>query len=141
MDKLLIQLLSTTIALKFKAQSYHWNVQGKNFHEFHSLFSEIYKAYEENIDPLAEWLRKLDYLAPGDLITYYNNANISEAETSTDPMIMAIDLMRSNEQAVQAFHDAVMIAAEAHQHALENFFAECMDVHQKINWQLKATVS
>lgn len=139
MEQLLKELLSDTVALRFKAQGYHWNVEGINFHQFHDLFSDIYNVYESAIDPLAEWLRKLGYLAPSDLLSFYNESDVSESISTTDALAMAMDLKDSNYLIINKLQNAVDYAAEMKQHALANFFAERMDAHQKINWQLTAT--
>lgn len=139
MEQLLKELLSDTVALRFKAQGYHWNVEGINFHQFHDLFSDIYEQYESAIDPLAEWLRKLGFLAPSDLLSFYNQTSVSESISGTDARSMATDLRESNYLMILKLQDAVDYATEMKQHALANFFAERMDAHQKINWQLTAT--
>jgi starvation-inducible DNA-binding protein len=139
MDQLLKELLSDTVALRFKAQGYHWNVEGINFHQFHDLFSDIYEEYESAIDPLAEWLRKLGFIAPSDLLSFYNNTNVSESVSGTDALSMVIDLKESNYLMISKFQNAVAEATMMKQHALANFFAERMDAHQKIDWQLTAT--
>jgi starvation-inducible DNA-binding protein len=140
MEELLKGLLSDTVALKFKAHGYHWNVEGKNFHQFHELFSDIYTDYESAIDTIAEWSRKLGYLATSDLLSFYNSTTVTESISSTDPCEMAQDLLESNLQIGNKFQGAVTIATSAGQHALANFFAERMDQHQRWNWQLSATV-
>lgn len=132
-------LLADTVSLKFLAQGYHWNVEGTSFYQFHELFSEIYNDYEGGIDGLAEWLRKLGEMAPSDLLLFYNNSNISESISATDGLSMSMDLRQSNYPMIDKFSNAVDQATEARQHALANFFAERMDIHQKINWQLAAT--
>lgn len=139
MDQLLKELLSDTVALRFKAQGYHWNVEGINFHQLHDLFSDIYEEYESAIDPLAEWLRKLGFIAPSDLLSFYNNTNVSESVSSTDALSMVMDLKESNYLMISKFENAVSEATTMKQHALANFFAERMDAHQKIDWQLTAT--
>lgn len=141
MDKLLIELLSSTVALKFKAQGYHWNVKGSNFHQFHELFSDIYSDYESAIDALAEWLLKLDYMAPSDLLSFYNGSSVSESISTTDGIAMAEDLLMSNDDIGRRFRRGVEDATSAGEHALANFFAERLDAHQKWHWQLRATVA
>lgn len=139
MEQLLKELLSDTVALRFKAQGYHWNVEGINFNQFHDLFSDIYQQYESAIDPLAEWLRKLGYLAPSDLLSFYNDTSVSESISTTDALSMVADLQNSNYLIIGKLQDAVDYATELKQHAVANFFAELLDAHQKINWQLTAT--
>jgi len=57
-------ILSDTVAYKFAAQGYHWNVKGPNFYQFHEFFGELYEDAEGAIDPTAENIRKLGFEAP-----------------------------------------------------------------------------
>lgn len=140
MDQLIRQLLSDTVALKFKAHGYHWNVEGENFHQFHELFSDVYEDYESAVDTLAEWLRKLGYSAPSDLLSFYNTTTVTESIDSTYGCDMAADLLMSNDAVMVKFQGGVDLATSAKQHALANFFAERMDMHQRWSWMLGATV-
>ena len=55
--------IKTTLANHIEAslvvQGYHWNVEGINFSEYHSLFGEIYSDYYAQVDTLAEYIRIL----------------------------------------------------------------------------------
>jgi starvation-inducible DNA-binding protein len=129
-------LLSDTVVLKFKAHGYHWNAEGDDFPQFHSFFGDIYEDYESAIDIIAEWIRKLDAVAPSDLLYFYNNSSITESITSLDPCEMAKDLLISNDQIIPMLSSAVTKASQVGQHALANFFAERMDMHQRWHWML-----
>lgn len=133
-------LLSDTVALKFKAHGYHWNVKGENFKQFHDFFGEIYSDYDGAVDTLAEWILKLDQLAPSDLLYFYNNTTVSESIASTYGCDMAEDLLMSNDQIGAKLANAVDLATSMKQHALANFFAERMDMHQRWHWMLSATL-
>ena len=140
MDQLIKQLLSDTVALKFKAHGYHWNVEGENFSQFHDFFSDIYEDYESAVDTLAEWLRKLGYTAPSDLLSFYNTTTVGESIDSTYGLDMAADLLMSNNAMIIKLQNGVDMATEIKQHALANFFAERMDMHQRWSWMLSATI-
>lgn len=141
MEQMLKQLLSDTVALKFKAHGYHWNVQGKDFSQFHEFFSDIYQDYDAATDLLAEWLRKLGFIAPSDLLFFYNTTTVTESISSLDPVDMSVDLLLSNDQVTAKFKQGVEAATASGEHALANFFAERMDMHQKWHWQLTATTN
>ena len=140
MDQLIKQLLADTVALKFKAHGYHWNVEGDDFAQFHDFFSDIYEDYEAAVDTLAEWLRKLGYTAPSDLLSFYNTTTVTESIDSKYGCDMAADLLASNDEVMIKFMNAVDTATAAKQHALANFFAERMDMHQRWHWMLDATI-
>ena len=57
MDKLIASLkvvLGNTFIMYFKSHSYHWNVEGHHFRQFHDFFGEIYDDVYGAVDPLAE---------------------------------------------------------------------------------------
>jgi starvation-inducible DNA-binding protein len=133
-------LLSDTVALKFKSHGYHWNVKGDDFKPFHDFFGEIYEDYEDAVDTLAEWILKLDGVAPSDLLFFYNNSTVTESISSTYGCDMAADLLVSNDEVMMKLANAVDQATTLKQHAVANYFAERMDMHQRWHWMLSATI-
>ena len=132
-------LLASTIAIKFKAQGYHWNVEGDDFPQWHDKFGDIYEAVDGAIDPLAEWIRILGDYAPFKLSRLSELSTVSESLVSSDPEEMAADLLKDHIAAVAAFGSASVKAAAIGQKGLENFLADCMTTHQKYMWQLRVS--
>ena len=135
------ELLASTVALKFKAHGYHWNVETDDFPQWHDKFGDIYESLDGSIDPLAEWIRMLGDYAPFKLSRFAALSKISETEVSSDPEMMAADLLKDHEMSVAAFGAASIAAANAGQKGLENFLADCMATHQKWAWQLRASLT
>lgn len=134
-------LLADTVALKFKAHGYHWNVETDDFPQYHDFFGKIYEDYDSAIDPLAEWIRMLGDYAPFKLSRFNALSSIPETDVTSDHEDMSMDLYKANELMIPKFQDAFDMATQARQQALANFLAERMGAHQKWSWQLKATVS
>ena len=135
------ELLSDTVALKFKAHGYHWNVEGDDFPQAHTFFEMIYSDYEEAIDDFAEILRKLDTYAPFKLSRFIElSKNVAETEVSSDFAVMAADLLMSNDAVLAKLKDAFDMADAAREQGIANFIAERIDMHQKWHWQLKAVI-
>jgi starvation-inducible DNA-binding protein len=137
---LLKVLLADNITLKLKAHGYHWNVEGDDFVQFHKLFLDIYEDYESATDTYAEWLRKLDAYAPFKLSRFVELNEVGEPDVTSDPMMMSSDLLMANDMVLSKLADAVEMAASNRQHALSNFFAERMDMHQRWHWMLSASL-
>lgn len=133
-------LLSSTIAMKYKAQGHHWNVEGDDFPQWHNKFNEIYEALDETIDPLAEWIRILGDYAPFRLERFAQLSTVPEGVISSDPKSMVEDLLTGHQESVKAFAEASIIAANMGQKGLENFLAACMEGHQKWAWQLSVSL-
>lgn len=137
---ILKQLLASTVALKFKAHGYHWNVEGDDFPQWHDKFGEIYESVDGSIDTLAEWIRILGDYAPFKLSRFVELSSIPETTVSSEPESMAADLLKDHMAAAAAFGAASVAAAEVGQKGLENFLADCQAMHQKWVWQLRVSV-
>lgn len=133
-------LLASTVALKYKAQGYHWNVEGDDFPQWHDKFGAIYDALDDSIDPLAEWIRMLGDYAPFKLSRFAELSTIPESDVTADPIAMATDLLNDHTASAMAFGTASVAAAEVGQKGLENFLADCMAAHQKWAWQLRVSL-
>jgi starvation-inducible DNA-binding protein len=134
-------LLADTVALKYKAHGYHWNVETDDFPQYHDFFEKIYEDYDDAIDPMAEWIRMLGGYAPFKLSRFNELSSIPETEVSSDHEDMSMDLYKANEIMIGKFQDAFDVATEARQQGLANFLADRLTAHQKWSWQLKATLS
>jgi starvation-inducible DNA-binding protein len=134
-------LLGDTVALKFKAQGYHWNVETDDFPQYHDFFGKIYEDYDSAIDPMAEWIRILGDYAPFKMSRLSSLGSIPETEVTSDHEDMTMDLYKSNEIMISKFAAAVEMANADKQYGLSNFLADRQTAHQKWSWQLKASVS
>ena len=132
-------LLASTIALKYKAQGYHWNVEGDDFPQWHDKFGDIYESLDGSIDALAEWIRMLGDYAPFKLSRFAELSRIPESSVDSEPESMAADLLADHIASATAFKNASIAAANAGEKGLENFLADCMAAHQKWAWQLRVS--
>ena len=134
------ELLADTVALKFKAHGYHWNVEGDDFPQAHTFFEMIYNDYEEATDEFAENLRRLDTYAPFKLSRLTSLSTVSEKDITSDFEDMAMDLLKSNDAVLAKLKDAFDLADAAREQGVANFLAERIDMHGKWHWQLSAVV-
>jgi starvation-inducible DNA-binding protein len=63
-EQKLLTLHSDNFVAAFKAHTYHFNVTGPNFPQYHLLFKEVYETLEDQYDILGEQLRVLDKKTP-----------------------------------------------------------------------------
>jgi len=133
-------LLADNITLKLKAHGYHWNVESDDFVQFHELFENIYTDCDQATDTYAEWLRKLDTYAPFKLSRFIVLNEVGEPDVTSDPMMMSADLLMANDMVLAKLTNAVDLATQNRQHAIANFFAERMDMHQRWHWMLTASL-
>jgi starvation-inducible DNA-binding protein len=138
---MLKNLLGDTVALKFKAQGYHWNVETDDFPQYHEFFGKIYEDYDSAIDPMAEWIRILGDYAPFKMSRLAALSSIPETEVTADHEDMTMDLYKSNEIMIAKFASAADMATAAKQYGLANFLGDRQTAHQKWSWQLRVSVS
>jgi starvation-inducible DNA-binding protein len=133
-------LLSDTVALKFKAHGYHWNVEGDDFPQYHDFFEDIYTDYDGAIDTFAEWIRKLGEYAPYKLSRFQAFSDVPETDVTSDPVAMSADLLMANDMVTVKLLDTFDMATALRQQALANFLAERQDMHQRWHWMLSAVI-
>jgi starvation-inducible DNA-binding protein len=143
MDKL-VQLtrigFATTFSFYQKTHSFHWNVEGSDFYEYHKLFEEIYNEVYGAIDPYAENVRKLGGYMPTSYHTLSMLTKIEDEDRvpSKDEMIQ--ELLQDSERIQIVLKKNYDAAEAAGEHGLSNFLAERMDSHRKHAWFLRASL-
>lgn len=143
MEQLLIQLkqlLADNIALAFKAQGYHWNVESDDFPQLHSFFGNIYDSYSGATDTYAEWMRMLKVYAPYRLVDFFDQTAVDEPYIIGDPEPMIADLYSSIERHIADLVVAGKLANAANEFGLANFFADRQTASQKFCWMLRSSI-
>lgn len=134
-------LLANNFVMYFKAQSYHWNVEGIMFSQYHDFLAELYEDLYGAIDPTAEQLRALDAYAPMSLMELYQYKTLEE--DSTLPVLiseMLSNLIAANNILIECLNKVFALATAANNQGLGNFIADRLDKHQKHAWQLRASM-
>jgi starvation-inducible DNA-binding protein len=143
MEQLLIQLkqlLADNIALAFKAQGYHWNVESDDFPQLHEFFGKIYENFGGATDGYAEWMRMLKVYAPYRLVDFFDQTTVGEPYIIGEPEPMLADLYTSIEKHIADLVVAGKLANTSSEFGLANFFAERQTASQKLCWQLRASI-
>ena len=144
MDKLLLAVnkcLANTFVLYFKAHSYHWNVEGIYFKQYHDFFGSLYEELHGAVDPLAEHIRVLDSYAPATMEELYKFATIAESKlVGTDIQNMLNTLLEGNDEVLSCLDEALTIATGENRQGLANFLADRIEAHEKHKWMLKASL-
>lgn len=141
----LTALLATALAdaytVYFRAHSAHWNVKGPAFGPFHELFGQIASDVYGSVDDMAENILRLGVDAPSSLDELIMRRTIDPASVSDDPLSLAQDLARMNEQMLMTLKAAFEEANECNEQGVCNFLADRLDMHKKWAWQLSRTLS
>ena len=103
MEQLVQQLkviLGTNFNLYFKSHSFHWNIEGENFVEYHTYLGEFYQKVFTNVDTIAEKIRMLDSYAPTGLSRIMELSAIEETDNIPDDKGMFTQLKTDNDKMI-----------------------------------------
>jgi len=145
MNEELIKAMKIAFATEYsfylKAHFYHWNVEGADFSQYHTLFGTIYQEVYGSIDPFAENIRKLGSYTPGSYTRFSMLSQIDDELTVQPAMDMIRELLDDGEKILKVLDMVYDLSEGARQFGISNFLAERIDAHQKHNWMLRATLS
>lgn len=134
-------LLANTFIMYFKAHTFHWNVEGMLFSQYHDFFGDIYEDVYGAVDPTAEEIRALDEYAPMSLMELYNYKTIEEENvrlTSIKDMLSA--LQSANDKVIESLNKVFELATKEKQQGLADFAAGRIDVHKKHGWMIRSSL-
>lgn len=132
-------VLADTFTMYFRTHSYHWNVIGPNFSEYHAFFGELYAELHGAVDPIAEQIRAVNSFAPSSLDRLKELTRIEEADTIPTAERMFQILINDNNIVLDSLKQAYDLAEKNDELGLANFLQDRMDIHKKHGWMLRAT--
>ena len=141
MDKLIQQMkviLGTNFGLYFKSHSFHWNIEGADFVQYHTYLGDFYTAIWTNTDFIAEKIRMLGAYAPTGLSRMIELSAVEETENIPSPIGMFNELVSDNDKLIVQIKAGIVLADEANEPAISNFLQDLLDQHQKHAWFLKS---
>ena len=133
------KVLADTFVMYFKAHTYHWNVEGADFKQYHDFFRSIYEELFAAVDDIAEHIRQLDGYTPTSLMELKSYSMVSEDEEAVSAMSMVNRLLDTNNLILASLMMAYKDAEAATELGLANFLQDRIAAHQKHGWMLKAT--
>jgi starvation-inducible DNA-binding protein len=144
MDELKLALkivLADKFFMYFKAQSYHWNVEGMFFSQFHEFFGNIYEDVYGSIDTAAEELRALDEYAPISIEEAHKFKTINEDEERPSSVTaMLQNLQDANTKVIDSLNKLFELANSQKEQGLADWAAGRIDSHKKHAWMIRASL-
>lgn len=134
------QCLANTFIMYMKAHSYHWNVTGSNFPQYHEFLGNLYEELHDAIDPLAEHIRTLDSFAPMSLARMIELSRIKEDTRILNVSEMFDSLIKANDILVDCMHETYALAEKETAYAYSNFIQDRLTAHAKHSWMLNSII-
>lgn len=141
MEKLIQQMkviLGTNFGLYFKAHTFHWNVEGPDFAQYHGFLGDFYEAVFDQTDSIAEHIRALNSYAPTTLARMMELSKVQDIVAIPSPLVMMSELAQDNDKYIMELRTGIAIADAADEPAVGNFLQDILDAHQKHGWMLKS---
>jgi starvation-inducible DNA-binding protein len=134
-------VMADTFKFYLRAHGYHWNVEGPDFYQYHTLLEKIYSEVFEAVDTIAEHIRAMGSFVPASLGRFAELSKLTDERDQTDALTMLYRLSQDNEVVLYNIKVAYDAAEEAGNHGWSNFLAERQAAHMKHGWMLRATLS
>ena len=131
--------LANTFVMYFKAHSYHWNVEGADFAQYHGFLDDLYNELHGAVDPLSERIRVIGQYSPHSLKDLLGSSTIEEdTDKPRSPREMFNNLLDANDKVVDSLNKVFELATKNNKQGIANFVADRLDVHAKHSWFLKS---
>ena len=141
MEQLIQQLkviLGTNFVLYFKGHTFHWNVEGPDFAQYHGFLGDFYDGVFDQTDDIAEHIRQLDAFAPTTLRRLLELSAIDETDNIPNGLGMLAQLKKDNDDYIIQLRAGIVLADEADEPAVSNFLQDILASHQKHAWMLRS---
>lgn len=143
MEQLIQQMkviLGTNFGLYFKSHSFHWNIEGADFVQYHKFLGKFYVAVFDNTDLIAEKIRMLNSYAPTGLSRMIELSAVEETDSIPSALAMFDEINKDNEKLIVQLRAGIVLADQAGEPAISNFLQDLLDQHQKHAWFLRSIV-
>ena len=138
-QKLLQKTLANHAVLLHQTLNYHWNVEGKEFYDYHLLFDKEYHILFENLDLIAERIRAVGGKVQASMKHFIDNASIKEDNGATPhPKDMVKRLHDQYHRIVEDMRKAVKDLEKSGDVATRKMLEDLIEMHEKTQWMLKS---
>lgn len=130
-------VLGQTFRLYVQTHGYHWNVEGANFRQLHSVFEQQYQNLWSALDVIAERIRTQGAYAPASVAALMALAGPEEqpAQSSDD---MTAKLITAHEAISATLRSAIGAAGEAGDEVSAGILTDRLEWHETELWMMKA---
>lgn len=135
-------LLADHFALFIKTKNFHWHVKGPRFHDLHLLFDEQALEVRDQIDLIAERVRKLDadtLTSLGAMAQHTKVKDQNNAALSAEDMIA--ELYADNTGLIARLKGTKTLAEQAGDNATDGMLDGWTDMAEQRAWFLRSILA
>ena len=131
-------ILGETFRLYVQTHGYHWNVEGPEFRQLHTLFEEQYQNLWAALDEIAERIRIQGAYAPGTVVELMKLAG-AEAEPAQSAADMIDKLISAHEAIADSIRAGIEAAGDVGDEVSAGLLTDRLEWHEKVLWMMKAS--
>lgn len=132
-------LLADTFTLYLTTHNFHWNVTGPMFNTLHTMFMAQYTELWNAVDPIAERIRALGFVAKGSFADYSKSTSLKDAPSEPPKAKDMIRILVNGHEAVARTARALFpLVDEASDEPTADLLTQRLDVHEKAAWMLRS---
>lgn len=138
-EKFLKKTLANHAVLLHQTLNYHWNVEGKEFHDYHLLFDKMYNDLFKDLDLIAERIRAVGGKALGSMKHLIEAASIKEDNGETPkPKEMIEKLHDQYHKVIEDIRTSTKKLEKSSDVATRKLFEDQIEKLEKTKWMLKS---
>jgi len=139
-QKLLNKILANQTVLLIQTLNYHWNVVGKEFHDYHLLLDKQYNMLFLDLDLVAERVRAVGGIALGSMKNILINATLKEDSGDVpDAFQMIQNLLQQYELLILQIYEAiVLLESKTKDFGTRKMLEDLIEKYEKMAWMLRA---
>ncbi len=135
----LSRLLADTYTLYLTTHNFHWNVTGPQFNSLHTMFMEHYTELWNAVDPIAERIRALGFIAPGSYAAFARLSSLPDVPEEPPKAVKMIEILAKGHEAVaRTAREVFAVAEKVSDQPSADLLTQRMDIHEKTAWMLRA---
>ena len=138
LSDLMKTLLASDFSYYLKAHFFHWNVEGKDFYQYHQFLQAVYEDAYEAVDNIAEQIRTLNEYAPGSLTRYNELTRIPDQTKVPRAQLMLEELLHDSHTMIELLNECFAAAESENKQDIANFIAERLTATNKFIWMLSS---
>ncbi len=135
-------LLADHFALFIKTKNFHWHVRGPRFHDLHLLFDTQALEVRDQIDLIAERVRKLDadtLTSPGSVSKATQIKDQDSTSLSAEDMVA--ELLGDNETLIKRLKGMKDLTEETGDNATDGLLDDWTDMAEQRAWFLRSILA
>lgn len=133
--------LNDVFGVYLKAHTYHLNIDGSNFPQYHALFGEVYEGLYGSVDDHAEHIRILGgyvMLSPATLAR--KSSVVEDTSAMLAPRQMLSNLNDELSKLLREMKVLYSTAESAGEVGFANFLQNKIEEFSKLNWKVATTL-